>query len=201
MMTSPAMSAGAQQLGCNGGTRMEDLTAGNRTTAAAAAVILIAGVGVIVVGVVTNDFARSLGGACLTMPALTLFALVSIRRWVTNTAAERARLAQATREVEDERLRYVAAQAAQEQESARLRRDAAAEIQQAKARLDVERVAMEAEFEERRNALICKTINDTVVEIINGRLAPPAPTHGRVIDFPGQLADREQARERGVSRP
>lgn len=196
-MTSPVTSTGAPQHRCNGGT-MDDLTAGTRTTAVTAAAVMFTGMAIIVYGVVVNDLARSLGGACLTMPALTLVALVVIRRWVTNTAAERERLAQATREVEAERLRYVAGQAAQEQESTRLRRDAAAAIDRAQRQVEVEREAMEVAFEERRAKLICDTVQATYLLAREDRIDLEQQAHARVVQFPMQ--EQARARERGVSR-
>lgn len=190
------MNTGEQQLGCNGGT-MDDLTAGSRTTAVAAAAVMCTGMTIIVYGVVVNDLARSLGGACLTMTALTLIALVAIRRWVTNTSVERARLAEATREVEAERLRYVAGQAAQEQESTRLRRDAAAALQRAARQIEVERAVMAEAFEEKRAKLICDTIEATYLLAREDRLTAEQERreHAKVVPFPEQ--EQVRARERG----
>lgn len=179
---------------------MDDLTAGTRTTAVAAAAVMFTGMAIIVYGVVVNDLARSLGGACLTMTALTLIALVAIRKWVTNTAAERARLAEATREVEAERLRYVAGQAAQEQESTRLRRDAAVQVRRAARQLEVERAAMAVEFEEKRAALICRTFEATYRLAREDRIESEREQHehATVVQFPDQELAR--VRERGISR-
>lgn len=193
----PVTITGAQQLGYNGGT-MDDLTAGSRTTAVAAAAIMIVGIGIIAYGIVANDLARSLGGACLTMTALTLLALVAIRRWVTNTSAERARLAEATREVEAERLRYLAGQAAQEQERARLRRDIAASARKMAKQLDDDRARLAAEFEEKRAQIICDTFASTYRLAREDRISAEREQHARVVQFPEQETAR--ARERGVSR-
>ncbi|MEE4489379.1 hypothetical protein [Streptomyces sp. BE230] len=174
---------------------MEDLTAGNRTTAVAAATVMLTGMAIIVYGVITNDLARSLGGACLTMTALTLIALVAIRRWITNTSAERARLAEATREVEAERLRYLAGQAAQEQERARLRRDIAAASRKLAKQLEIERARLAAEFEEKRAQVICDTFAATYRLAREDRITAEREQHATVVQFPEQETAR--ARDRG----
>ncbi|MFD5058209.1 hypothetical protein [Streptomyces sp. NPDC058394] len=196
-------NTGAQQLRCDGGDEM-DLTAGTRTTVVSGAIVLAVGLAIVLWGVITNDIARSVGGVCLTMTSLTLSACVAIRGWVTDTSAERARLGDSQRETDADRMRYVAAQAALEVERQRLQRDAAAEREQLTARLKVEREAMRTSFEEQRAKLILETFETTARMVIHEKLfdqeQAPTPGHGRVIEFPEQPA-REQARERGVSRP
>lgn len=203
-MISPVTNTGEQQHRCDGGDEM-DLTAGTRTTVVSGAIVLAVGLAIVLWGVITNDIARSVGGVCLTMTSLTLSACVAIRGWVTNTGAERARLGDSQRETDADRMRYVAAQAALEVERQRLQRDAAAEREQLTARLKVERDAMRTSFEEERAKLIVDTFEAAVKMVVRDRLLEegrPETGHGRVIDFPAQpAAEREQARERGISTP
>lgn len=186
------------------GARMDELTAGSRTTSIAAAVVMTLGLIIVVYGIVVGDLARSLGGACLTMPALMLLALIAIRRWTTDTTQERANLAEAQRATDEEHMRYVAAQAALLTESQRLQRDAAYEREQLKARLAAERAAMQEALEERRATIMCEAMEATVKMLLDGDLtAEPSKTHGKVMQFPTQLPARprqESARDRGATR-
>lgn len=168
---------------------------------------MAAGMAVVLYGVAQNDLARSLGGACLTMTALTLIALVSIRKWTTDTRAERARLADATREADTERSRSFAARAAMEVERERMGRDVASEREQLEARLKTERAAMRKELEEERARIVSETL-EAAFRMIPGLVAEQK-ADGTVIGFPtqGQLA-RPRAEEshgrghgRGVSQP
>ncbi|MEV6074979.1 hypothetical protein AB0L80_07710 [Streptomyces sp. NPDC052069] len=158
---------------------------GSRATAAGAALITSAGLSIVLYGIITENLERTVGGAIFTMTALTLIALVMIRRWITTTATERQRLGDAVREADAERMRYVAAQAALEVERSRLRRDAAAEREQVNARLATERDAMDAQFEERRAELVCTTMETTVRLYRAGHFDPSDPaSFARVIGFP-----------------
>ncbi|MEV5851464.1 hypothetical protein [Streptomyces anulatus] len=154
-------------------------------------------------GIITENLERTVGGAIFTMTALTLIALVMIRRWITTTNAERQRLGDAVREADAERMRYVAAQAALEVERSRLRRDAAAEREQLAARLATERDAMDAQFEEKRNTVVIETFATTVELVRDGLLDVNDPaSYGRVIGFPTpELRQQaaEAARGRGAS--
>src|SRR5687767_15844676 len=93
-----------------------DNTAGTRAAAATTAVALAGGVTATLYGVITNEPARSLGGVCLTMTALTAIGLGAVKRWVTDTREEQHRLAQATREAQDERAKYFASRAGRSEE-------------------------------------------------------------------------------------
>ncbi|MFJ9234093.1 hypothetical protein ACIRJ3_03800 [Streptomyces anulatus] len=176
---------------------------GSRATAAGAALITSAGLSIVLYGIVAEDLPRTVGGAIFTMTALTLIALVLIRRWITTTAAERQRLGDAVREADAERMRYVAAQAALEVERSRLRRDAAAEREQVNARLAAEREAMSTQFEEQRAELVCTTMETTVQLYRAGAFDPSDPaSYARVIGFPTPAVREhpaETARGRGAS--
>ncbi|MFW3473594.1 hypothetical protein ACN24M_20235 [Streptomyces microflavus] len=176
----------------------------SRATAAGAALITSAGLTIVLYGIITKDLTRTVGGAIFTMTALTLIALVLIRRWITTTSDDRARLGDAVREADAERMRYVAAQAAGEVERARLRRDATAERQQLTARLAAERAVMIAQFEDQRAELVCKTMETTVQLYRAGHFDPGAPApYAQVISLPNfthQRADAAQPRGRGVTR-
>ncbi|MBT2505110.1 hypothetical protein J7I98_04205 [Streptomyces sp. ISL-98] len=180
-----------------------DLTAGTRATAISAAIVLVLGVAVILYGVAENDLARSLGGACLSMTALTLIALVAIKKWCTDTRVERASLTAATRAADAERTRYVALESALATERARTRRDIQAQQEAMAARLEAECVAMQERFEERRAQLICDTMEMTLQMKNAGLLDPPAAgeDRGRVIGFPAQhpQTQAERARDHGAN--
>ncbi|MYZ37517.1 MULTISPECIES: hypothetical protein [unclassified Streptomyces] len=142
------------------------------------------------------------------MIALTLIALVSIRKWTTDTHAERGRLAEAMREADTERGRSVAVQAAMEVERARIRRDAAAELERMEARLRAERQAIRDQLEEERARMACESLGIAFRMIKAGLLEDrPAEEHGKVIGFPGAARAREEADcdaaacDREVSRP
>ncbi|MFF2189300.1 hypothetical protein [Streptomyces sp. NPDC058155] len=154
---------------------------------------------VVLYGVARNDLARSLGGACLTMTSLTLIALVSIRRWTTNTDAERRRLGDATREAETEKTRSIAAQAAMEVERDRLLRDAASRRARLDAQLKTERKAMRDQLEADRAQIAIEALEEAF-RLIRGGLCDPSkqPGEGTVIEFPEQPSERPAAvRPRG----
>jgi len=180
-----------------------DVTAGTKTTAGLAALVMTAGLSVILYGVVFNDLARALGGACLTMPALLLIALVAIRTWITSTAEERRVLAASTREAQAEQNRYFALRAALESEQSRLTQSMAADRARAAAALAVERKAMEAYFDEKRAKLVTDAFTTGVQMERAGMLNPKKPVPGNLIPFPQQerAAERERSREHGVVGP
>ena len=178
---------------------------GTQAMAATAGTALVAGLAVVLYGTLRDDLARALGGTCVTLTALTVIALVLIRRWIVDTSEERRILAAAQREAERERSRYFAAQAALENEQGRLTRDRATERLADAARLKVERDAIAADFENRRGALIAETMEATMRMVRGGKLAPDAPASGTLIPFPHQQAhrqaERERSREHGVVGP
>ena len=185
-----------------------DLTAGSKATAitAAAVMLMLAGMSVILYGVIRSDLARSLGGACITMPALVLLALVAIRAWITDTRDERRVLAAATRETQAERSRYIAAKAALVNEQGRLNRDVASERARLTATLIAEREALAAEFEEKRAQLVCETMTEAWELFRKAERAEHArPSRGDVIQFPTQHGERQperaRSREHGVAGP
>lgn len=178
-------------------------TAGSRIAAAGAALITSAGLSTVVYGIITENLERTVGGAIFTMTALTLIALVLIRRWITNADADRQRHDDAVRAADTERMRYVAAQAALEVERGRGRRDLAAEHKRMSATLEAERAAMRDRFEEERATLVCETIETTFRMFQDGKFAPAAHEYARVIGFPNpthQRAAEEPARGRGATR-
>ncbi|MFF9568446.1 hypothetical protein [Streptomyces sp. NPDC014685] len=180
---------------------MMDLTAGTRATAIGAALIISAGLSIVLYGIIAGDLPRTIGGAIGTMTALTLICLVAIRRWVTNTAAERQRLGDAVRDADADRMRYVAAQAALEVERGRLQRDAEAARQQLADQLDAERAALDARFEEERARLICETTEAAFRLFHEGRLdTSNNPGSARIIGFPTPAHHQRAAQERGATR-
>lgn len=182
-----------------------DLTAGTKATAVTAAVVMAVGLTIVLYGLIVDDFSRSLAGACLTITALVLGALVAIHSWIKDTSEERRNYAAATREKNAERSRYIAAQAALENEQQRLNRDMARERAALAAKLITEREALLREFEEQRATLICETMEATILMIKDGRLAPGQSPVGNLIPFPGGQTStaapaRERSRERGRER-
>jgi hypothetical protein len=170
--------------------------------------LVLGGLAAIVYGILRGDLTRSLGGAALTMPALTFIALIFVRRWVTDTRDERQRLAAAQRYAEGERTRYIAAQAALTNEAGRNRTEMRAERTQLRAQLAAEREAMRAEFEEQRATLVCETMEATVRMFHNGKFAPgTTAARGKLIRLTDRLPaqghaadaaqERSHQRERG----
>jgi hypothetical protein len=184
-----------------------DLTGGTKATAIAGAAVLLSGLSVILYGIVRGDVSQAVSGACLTMPALTLIALVMVRRWVTDTKDERAILAASQREAQAERARYLAAQGALDGEMSRLRQDMAAERAALKEQLKVERKAMEDEFARARGELAAEAMNIAVSWVVDGKLRPPEQQRDNLIRFPHQTqqpesrAEPARSREHGVVGP
>lgn len=182
-----------------------DVTAGTKATATAAAAVMAGGIAVILYGVIRDDLSRSLGGACLTMTALTLIALIAIRKWTTDTGEERRILAAAQRETQSERTRYIAAQAALENELNRLIRDAAADRARGHVALNSEREAIHQQFEEKRAQLVCDTLA-IAVGLVRGTTDDHARAENNVViqfptQQPEQTGERERSREHGVVGP
>jgi len=182
---------------------MDQTAAGTRAAAVGAALITSAGLSTVVYGIITENLERTVGGAIFTMTALTLIALVLIRRWITSAATERQRHDDAVRAADTERMRYVAAQAALEVERGRLRKDIASEHTRMSAALEAERTTMRNQFEEERATLVCKTIETTFLMFRDGKFAPSEHDYGKIIGFPSpahQRAAEEPARGRGATR-
>jgi gamma-glutamyltranspeptidase len=180
-----------------------DLKTSKRAAAATAAVAMTAGLTAILYGVIHNSPARSLAGVALITTALTVFALIAIKQWVTDTREEQKRFAQATRDAEAERAQYFAAKAALENEQQRHLRDVAADRAHAAATLIAEREKMAAEFEEKRAALVCETLA-AYHELMHSE-KKQQPERSSVIPFPTQQPERApergRSREHGVARP
>jgi hypothetical protein len=181
-----------------------DLTAGTRATAATGAVILAGGTLALLHGIIRHDLARTLGGTCAFLTALTLIALALIRKWTTDTGEERRVLAATQREAQARKDTYLAAQAALENEQGRLNRDMAAARASLAAQLQAEREAMEAAFEERRAQLISETTEAVVQMIRGGKLSPTPQAQPKVIqlrDHQQRRPERERTREHGGVAP
>lgn len=180
-------------------------TGGTLALTGAAGAAAVGGLSAVLYGTLRDDIARAVGGTCVTLTALTIIALVLIRRWIGDTADERRLLGAAQREAQAERFRYFAAQAVLEIEQGRLTRDRAAERRADAVRLKGEREALAGEFEERRAALIAETMEATVLMMRNGELAPKPTASGNLIPFPHQQAERQpertRSREHGVVGP
>lgn len=171
------------------------------STQATAGTVLLGGLALTLYGVIRDHYTGALGGTCLTFTALTAIALATIRRWITDTSAERATLAAAERRCHDEYASYIALKAALEVEQGRLRQDISAESAALTERLAVERRKAEADFEEQRAALVSETMEATVRMFHNGKFAPDTSTAGKLIPFPQQEPQRQRARGHEVVGP
>jgi hypothetical protein len=172
--------------------------------AGTAGAAVVGGLSIVLYGTLRDDIARTLGGTCVTLTALTAVALILIRHWIVDTSEERRVLGAAQRAAQAERARYFAAQAALENEQGRLNRDMAAERAALTTRLKAEREAMAAEFDERKSSLIAETMEATVLMFRDGKLAPDNPVQSKVIqlrDHQQRHPERERSRERGVVGP
>lgn len=181
-------------------------TGGTKTTTTAAAGATLAGLAVIIHGIAYDNLAHSIGGLGLATIGLTAVGLTLIRRWVTDTTAERENLAAARRVAEEERSRAFAEQAALEGERSRLYRDLEAARAADEERLTIERAAMAQEFEDARAKLACESMSILASWVVNGKVRPPERKSGTVIRFPDQqhpvaIPHRERTREHGVVGP
>lgn len=184
---------------------------GSKATVRASAVVITGGLGVVVAGIVRNEPARAAGGACFTITALTLIALTLIRRWITDTSADRERMRTdlaAERErlradecvATGERVKYLAAQAALGVERDRMRRDRAADVEGVAAQLAAERERLSDQFEEARNQVVQEASEAAWQIFLQGGL--PVPAKGRtVLPFPSSAHMEPGAQVRGVSHP
>lgn len=159
------------------------------------------GLALVIHGTAHREPAHTLGGTCITLTAVAVFALTLIRRWIVDTRDERRILAAAQREAIAEQSRYIAGQAALENEQGRLEQDMAAERAALAARLKAEREALAAEFAERRDSLIAETMEATVLMMKEGKLAPGQQATANLIPFPKQEPQRARTREHGVVGP
>lgn len=199
---TPTLTTEGRQRRCDAGVRVE-LTNGTKVMATTATAAMAAGLAAVLQGSLRGDLARALGGTCLTLVALTVIALILIRRWIVDTSEERRLLAASQRQAQAERYKYFACQAAMEVEQGRLARDRAIEQRADAARLQVEREAMAAEFENKRADLIVETMRATFQMIYSRKFAPDQTPMGSLIEFPKQhpQQERSRSREHGVVRP
>ena len=176
------------------------LTSGKQKTAAAGAVTAtLVGTALLAYGLHRQLPAHALAGVAACMVGLTLIILITVRRWITTTSAERARLAVDQAAAQEEKATYFAAKAALENEQQRLHRDLTAERAALAKRVKVEREQMRREFEEDRAELVSRTMEATVQMFHDGRFAPEERKRSTVIAFPRQHpeAEQERTRERG----
>jgi hypothetical protein len=184
---------------------MELVSGRIKTLAAAAAVAVLAGLAATLYGLVYDDLPRSIGGLGLTIIGLTVIVLITIRKWVTDTRAERQLLAASQREAQSQKSQYFAAQAALEIEQGRLRRDLDAERRAIAVLLKNEREALARDFAEQRATVIAETMEATFHMFRGNKFAPTQATTGNLIDFPRQhperRSERARSREHGVVGP
>ncbi|MFI9079178.1 hypothetical protein ACIGW8_22360 [Streptomyces sioyaensis] len=174
------------------------LTTRHRITVSAIAA-LAAGGGLLAHGVIDDSAARTTGGGFLLSCALLLLVLQAVRTWVTDTSAEQARLAEATRAADAERERYTAGCYTLDGERQRIRRDATRAAARAQAALTAEMERLRAEADAERFDLQIETFQTAYRLIKNGLgEAPPADAGGhQIIPFPTQHpAEPERSRGR-----
>jgi hypothetical protein len=172
------------------GNQVTATTGGKRNAtgaaATAAAVILTAGFSIIVTGIVQDDPAKAVCGACVAITALTCVALIIVRRWITDTTAER--------------VRYVANLSALDAERTRVRRDAAAAASRQRAQLNAERERMLDEFERERERITCEAFQTGVLMERSGILTEPEPAPVAHL-YPLPQRERSADTGTGVSHP
>lgn len=178
-----------------------DLTGGTRATATTAGTILLGGLTLTLYGAIRGNAAHSIGGTCFTIVALTVIALLVIRRWVVDTSAERQRLATAELRTLDEYVSYMALKAALVNEQGRLREDLAAERTKIYKTLAQERAAMQEEFELARSEVSSEAMRILASWYVDGKVRPPERAKSNLIAFPQQEPQRDRPREHGVVGP
>lgn len=152
-----------------GGTR------GARGIIAASTITLIAGIATTATGLTAGDTARSASGASITIIGLATLSLIVLHRWVTDTSAERGRLAAATTAASNEQARYIAGLAAVDAERARVRRDATAMARHQLAQLEAERAKLQAEFDADRERISTEAFRTGALMERAGLLKEPQP--------------------------
>lgn len=211
------------------GVRMDQAITRAKMAAAAAGAVMTAAIGVVVYGVVEVNIAAAVGGGFATLAFATLLGVAKIRSWTVDTSAERAQLASAQQQAEDERTRYVAAQGALTQERSRMVRDFEAEAAALRRESEVFKAAvlkdLEAEktvflqqLEDERDAIKIESYEVGVIHGCSGifDVSPKTAEAGKIVKFPipaGPQVSRqgatahpadeapEAARDRGVARP
>jgi membrane protein implicated in regulation of membrane protease activity len=183
-------------------------TARTKAAIATAVVVLAAGFAVIIRSASAHNPAGSIGGACLVMTGLSLIILIFVRRWVTDTSAERRNLAVAQREAQSEQSRYFALQAAAENERCRLSADMAAERARIAATLKAEREKLRAEFEGNRAKELAEAFQTGAEMERAGAFKRKQQPRGNLLKFPQkqpsqpeQEREHERSREHGVVGP
>jgi hypothetical protein len=155
---------------------------GTRVTVVTSAVILAAGMLVILASIVRDEPYRAIGGAALTMTSLTLIAMVAIRKWITDTSAERAALRYETQQATNDRMKAIAAQSAMEVERGRIRRDSEHAAKGLATQLAAEREKLFDELEEARNQIIQDATEVALTMFLtNGGIPGPRPTRDRSV--------------------
>lgn len=146
---------------------------GARGILVASATTLTTGIALTAAGLITADSAESASGASVIILALAMIGLTVLHRWITDTSAERGRLATALTAATAERDRYIAANAAVEAERSRVRRDAASMASQQRAQLAVEREQMQNAFDRDRERLATDAFRTGAMMERAGLLAEP----------------------------
>lgn len=181
-------------------------TVNTRTTTAAGVTLVVAGLALCADGVIRDKGTDALAGAALTFTALTVVALSLIHRWMTDTRAERCRLARDEERALEERATFFALKAHNEAEMTRMHRDVIAERARNAAALAAERAEMYAQVEKDRLQIETRAFQTGVLFERAGMLEPEAaPKATNLIPFPKPAPaaepQQERSREHGVVGP
>ena len=180
-------------------------TVSTRTTTAAGITLVVVGLALSAHGALRNHGGHALAGVALTCAALTVVALGLIYRWMTDTRAERFRLARAEERAHEERASFFALKAHNEAEMTRMHRDVVAERARNAVTLAAERAEMYAQVEKDRLQIETKAFQTGVLFERAGMLEPEAPKVTNLIPFPKPAAavepQQERSREHGVVGP
>jgi hypothetical protein len=167
-----------------------------RALAACTGICLLAGIALVVVGAAARHIPATAGGGGIVLATTVAASMLVIHRWLTDVTAERARLAQATRDADTERTRYIAANAALQQEQQRVRTDLQDHYRRTQLELARHRAALDDEFETRRAELAAKAFELGATMALTGKLTADPGTSADVVHLPTRQPQRQRAATR-----
>jgi hypothetical protein len=161
-----------------------------------ASVFVLTGSGLVGAGIVGDSLPEVVAGVSLAFSGQLIACMHILRKWITNTAVDRQRYNDAAVRLDEESAKYAAGQRALEEERGRCRRDRIAAARRMDEHLRAEQAALDAQFEEQRNALVSHTFEVAYRMFKNGGMDAAPTRNSVVVQFPTQPADQERARER-----
>jgi hypothetical protein len=162
-----------------------------------AGIFLAIGIALVAAGLSHDSLPETIAGVSLAFAGQLIACMHIVHGWVTSTAAERSTLHQASQRLEAESAKCAAGKVALDAERDRLRRDRVSAARRADLALQEHRAALDAQFEERKSALVSEAMEAAFLIFQSGGHRAPARERV-VVQFPGQLADHERARSRDV---